>query len=357
MIENIKYMEDVKMISDDKTLDFNKLKNKKILITGATGLICSFLVDVLMYRNEKFGDNIKIYVLSRNEEKIISRYKKYNIEKINVNNSAELIYISQDVCKEFKFDVEFDYIIHGASNTHPLMYSLDPIGTISANVIGLENILKYSTNKNVSRIFIMSSVEIYGENINNLKEFKGEDLGYINCNTLRAGYPESKRLCEALCQAYISKYNLDIVIGRFSRIYGPTMQMDDTKALSQFIKNTIKGEDIVLKSNGEQYYSYCYVADAVSAMLKIILNGQKGEAYNIADKESDIKLKELAGILADYNNKKVVFELPSETERKGYSTATIAIMNSEKLKKLGWKAKYNIQDGLKRTIDIIKSKK
>ncbi|MBQ2861288.1 MAG: NAD(P)-dependent oxidoreductase [Oscillospiraceae bacterium] len=160
-----------------------------------------------------------------------------------------------------------------------------------------------------------------------------------------------------MCQAYISKYNLDIVIGRFSRIYGPTMQMQDSKAIAQFIKNAVNGEDIVLKSEGNQYYSYCYVADAVGAMLKIIFDGTNGEAYNISDKNSDITLKDLAKILASYNNKEVVFQLPDEKERKGYSTATLAIMNSEKLKKIGWNAHYDMKNGLERTIEIIKSRK
>ena len=357
MEDNQLYLEDIKKVAEDINLNFENFKNKKILITGATGLICSFLVDVLMYRNENYNDNITIYMISRNEEKIKERYKKYKLEKLSNNNSENLIYIIQDVCTPFNFDINFDYIIHGASNTHPLMYSTDPVGTITTNVMGLDNLLKYSINYNTKRVFLMSSVEIYGENDGSINEFCESDFGYINCNTLRAGYPESKRVCEALCQAYISKYNLDIVIGRFSRIYGPTMQMQDSKAIAQFIKNAVNGEDIVLKSEGNQYYSYCYVADAVGAMLKIIFDGTNGEAYNISDKNSDITLKDLAKILASYNNKEVVFQLPDEKERKGYSTATLAIMNSEKLKKIGWNAHYDMKNGLERTIEIIKSRK
>jgi len=357
MENNKLYIEDGKKIAEDSNLNFENFTNKKILITGATGLICSFLVDVLMYRNEHFNDNITIYMISRNEEKIKNRYKKYNLEKLCNNNTGNLIYIIQDVCAPFEFDINFDYIIHGASNTHPLMYSTDPVGTITTNVMGLDNLLKYSLKYHPKRVFLMSSVEIYGENDGSINEFYENDFGYINCNTLRAGYPESKRVCEALCQAYISKYNLDIVIGRFSRIYGPTMQMQDSKAIAQFIKNAVNGEDIILKSEGNQYYSYCYVADAVSAMLTIIFSGANGEAYNISDKNSDITLKDLAKILASYNNKDVVFQLPDEKERKGYSTATLAIMNSGKLKEIGWKAHYNIKDGLERTIEIIKNLK
>ena len=357
MKNNSLYIEDIKNIALDKTLNFDKIKNKKILITGATGLICSFLIDVLMYRNEQYGDNITIYMMARNEEKLKTRYSQYNVEKLCENNNSKLIYIIQDVCDSFKFDIKFDFIIHGASNTHPLMYSTDPIGTITTNVIGLNNLLQYSIKNNPEKIFLMSSVEVYGENNGDVKEFDENYCGYINCNTLRAGYPESKRTCESLCQAYISKYNLDIVIGRFSRIYGPTMQMNDSKAIAQFIKNAVNNEDIVLKSEGTQYYSYCYVADAVDAMLKIIFDGKNGESYNISDEQSNITLKDLANILATYNNKKVNFQLPDEKERKGYSTATTAIMNSNKLKNIGWRAQYNIKDRLERTIKIIRENK
>lgn len=356
MGNNDLYLEDIKAIAEDKSLKFNNFKNKKILITGATGLICSFLVDVLIYRNEKFNDNITVYMIARNEENIKKRFEQYKMEKISKKNYTNLIYIVQDVCEPFKFNINVDYIIHGASNTHPLMYSSDPVGTITTNVIGLNNLLQYSIKHNTKRIFFMSSVEVYGENNGDIEKFSENNLGYINCNTLRAGYPESKRVCEALCQAYISKYNFDIVIGRFSRIYGPTMQMQDSKAISQFIKNAVNNEDIILKSEGEQYYSYCYVADAVDAMLKIIFDGANGEAYNIANEKSDIKLKDLAQLLASYNNKEVVFEVPNEQEKKGYSTATIAIMDSKKIESIGWKAKYDIKNGLKRTVDIIKGK-
>lgn len=357
IIEDKNYLEDIKAVAENKILNFEKMKDKTILLTGATGLINSFLVDVLMYRNKIYDNNIKIYMLSRNEEKILSRFKYYSLEKQSENNIGNLIYIIGDVCEKFTFDINFDYIIHGASNTHPLAYSSDPIGTITTNIIGLNNLLDYNKNNQNSRVFLMSSVEIYGENKKDVDKFDENYLGYINCNTLRAGYPESKRTCEALAQAYISKYDMDIVIGRFSRIYGPTMQINDSKALSQFIKNAVNDQDIILKSKGEQYFSYCYVADAVSAMLKILFDGKTGEAYNISDDESNIKLKDLAQILASINNKSVIFEIPDEQERKGYSTATIAILDSKKINDLGWKADYDIESGIKNTVKIIKRNK
>ena len=196
---------------------------------------------------------------------------------------------------------------------------------------------------------------MYGENRGDTDKFSEDYCGYIDCNTLRAGYPEGKRAGEALCQAYIRQKGLDIVIPRLSRTYGPTMLMSDTKAISQFIKKGCAEEDIVLKSEGTQFYSYSYVADAVTGILTCLFSGKCGEAYNIADDGSDISLRDLAAIVADYAGTKVVFDLPDETEKAGYSKATKATLDSSKLGSLGWSAAYDMKKGLTRTIDIIRT--
>ena len=188
------------------------------------------------------------------------------------------------------------------------------------------------------------------------EKFDEEYCGYINSNTMRAGYPESKRCGEALCQAYIRQKELDVVIPRLTRSYGPTLLESDTKALSQFLKKGIQGEDIVLKSQGTQYYSYTYMVDAVSGLLTVLLKGKCGEAYNIADDASDIMLKDLATIIAEYAGTKVVFEIPDEVEAVGYSKATKARLESKKLQNLGWKAKYDIDTGIKRTMQILRKR-
>ena len=248
-----------------------------------------------------------------------------------------------------------DYILHLASNTHPMQYSTDPIGTITTNIIGVQNLLDFAVEHHASRFAFTSSNEIYGENRGDVEFFDENYCGYINSNTMRAGYPESKRCGEALCQAYKAQKGLDVVIPRPTRSYGPTMLMSDTKAISQFIKKGIAGEDIVLKSAGTQFYSYTYVADAVAGLLTILLKGVSGEAYNIAEEHSDIMLKDLASIIAGINGKEVVFEIPDAVEAAGYSTATKARLDGHKLQTLGWKPKYDIKGGMERTIRILKS--
>ena len=335
------YEREIKRIAEGD-LPWEKLEGKSILISGATGMIGKCLVDVLMARNVNAPREKKIRVaaLSRNEERAKERFASYM-------GTEDFVYRSCDVNRKIPECGQVDYVIHAASNTHPVQYAGDPIGTIASNVTGTKNLLDYAVSHGTKHFCFLSSVEIYGENRGDVEKFSEGYLGYLDCNTLRAGYPESKRLGETLCNAYQKTYDLDFSIPRLSRIYGPTMLSSDTKAISQFIKKAKAAEDIVLKSEGNQKYSYTFVTDAVEAILVVMLCGESGEAYNIADEASDITLKELAGILADIAGTKVVFELPEETERQGYSTATKAMLSAGKLEKMGWHARVHMEEGLR----------
>ncbi len=349
LYDNKLYLEDVSYVAK-LNLPWEKLVGKRLMLSGATGLIGSFLVDVLMEKNAADALNCTVYALGRNEKKAKERFSRYA-------DNAHLVFIPYDV----KYPLEskdigaVDYILHLASNTHPMQYSTDPIGTITTNIIGVQNMLDFAVEHDSTRFAFASSCEIYGENRGDAEFFGENYCGYIDSNTLRAGYPESKRCGEALCQAYKAQKGLDVVVPRLTRSYGPTMLMSDTKAISQFIKKGLAGEDIVLMSAGTQYYSYQYVADSVAGLLTALLKGESGEAYNIAEAHSDIMLKDLAAIIAGINGKKVVFEIPNAIEAAGYSTATKARLDGSKLQALGWKPKYDINGGLKRTIDILKS--
>lgn len=342
------YMEDIHYVGS-LPLPWEKLKGKSIMLSGATGMIGSFLVDVLLEKNIADGLNCTVYTIGRNEEKAMARFSKYK-------DDSHFIFIPYDVKLPFeRSDLgTVDYILHLASNTHPMQYSTDPIGTITTNIIGVQNLLDFAVKHYATRFAFASSNEIYGENRGDVEFFDENYCGYINSNTMRAGYPESKRCGEALCQAYKAQKGLDVVIPRPTRSYGPTMLMSDTKAISQFIKKGVSGEDIVLKSAGTQLYSYTYVADVATGLLTILLKGENGEAYNIAEEHSDIMLKDLATIIAGISGKKVVFEIPDAVEAAGYSTATKARLDGHKLQTLGWKPKYDINSGMERTIRILK---
>ena len=342
------YEEQIQQINKD--LPLSKLQGKSVLLSGATGMIGKCLIDILMTFNQTVSneqDRIHILALSRNEERAKERLNAYW-------EDASFQYVCCDVNASLPEIGDVDYIIHAASNTHPLQYAGDSIGTIASNVIGTKNLLDYAISHKTSRFCFVSSVEIYGENRGDIEKFDESYLGYIDCNTLRAGYPESKRLGETMCHAYQQTHNLDFVIPRLSRVYGPTMLLSDSKAISQFIKKAAAGEDIVLKSEGTQCFSYSFVTDAASGVLYTLLLGESKNAYNIADSLSDIALKDLAAILAGFSNKEVVFELPSETERKGYSTATKAMLDASKLESIGWHAHVHMEQGLACTVEKMK---
>ncbi len=347
VFEHPLYKEDIEYVSS-LDLPWNNLKNKNIMITGASGQIGSMIIDILMYKNKTVNLNCKIYALGRNEKKIQDRFS-YCCEDSN------FMYVQYDVDEKLAIvkDISIDFIFHLASNTHPLQYATDPIGTITANIIGLKNLLDFAVERKCSRFIFASSNEIYGENRGDAELFDENYCGYINSNTLRAGYPESKRCGEALCQAYIAQKGLDIVIPRITRTYGPTLLKTDTKAMSQFLSKALSNEDIILKSDGNQFYSYLYIADTVSGIFVNLFNGKNGEAYNISDASSDIKLKDLAAIIAEAVSKEVKFELPNELETKGFSCATKARLDNSKLKKMGWNVRYDINEGIKRTLQIL----
>lgn len=344
------YLQQIETISK-ADLPWEKAEGKTILLSGATGMIGKCLIDILMKHNDGQSDPakaIRITALSRREDTARSRLAQYW-------DRPDFRYTACDVNEKIPAVGDADFIIHAASNTHPLQYANDSIGTIASNIIGTKNLLDYAAAHGTERFCFVSSVEIYGENRGDTEKFEEGYLGYLDCNTLRAGYPESKRVGETLCNAYRQTYGLDFVIPRLSRVYGPTMLQSDSKAISQFIKKAAAGEDIILKSGGSQKYSYSFVTDAAAGVLYTLLLGESGQAYNVADAESDITLKDLAENLAQIAGTKVVFELPKESERRGYSTATRAMLSASKLERLGWKAKVHMAEGLADTVASLKA--
>ena len=313
--------------------DWGKLRKKTILISGGTGFIGNFLIDVIRYRNLHYNDDIKVVSLSRR----------------GADSDDVVQYLKADITEPIVYDGNADFVLHLASNTHPKQYAEDPVGTIITNIIGCDNLLKIAVEKK-ARFLLASSVEIYGEGIETPVNEKYS--GYIDCNQARAGYNEAKRTCEALCQSYRSQYGVDAVIVRLARIFGADKKQD-TKAMSQFMKKALLGEDIILKSQGNQRFSYCYVADAVSGIIKVLLDGLDGEAYNIAGYDEGLNLREYAQYMANLANKNVIMQIE---ENQSVSKASYALMDIEKITDLGWKPMYSVKQGLDLTFRIYKER-
>jgi nucleoside-diphosphate-sugar epimerase len=340
---NTLYQEDLACIASCDS-NWKTLENSTILITGATGLIGSFLVDAIMFRNEHYGSHIAIYAISRNTVYAKNRFDKYWENPL-------FKFIAHDVIDTITLNENIDYIIHCASNAYPASYVADPVGTMKANILGLSNLFDYGIKKDLKRVLYISSGEVYGEG--NGRDFTESYSGYIDYLNPRSCYPASKRAAETLCIAYASQYNVDTVIARPCHIYGPTITESDNRAFAQFTRDILAKKDVVLKSKGEQYRSYCYVADCVSALLTILLCGEERNAYNIANKDSKVSIAELAACIAAAGKKKVMFAIPADAEKRGYSVITRAALDAGKLEALGWKAKYSLPDGVKRTIQIL----
>lgn len=347
LLNNNNYKKELKAIYESN-VSWQKLKNKTLMVSGATGMIGKMMIDALLYSNERDNLNITIIALGRSRKKAGTRFPEYT-------DRSDFIFIETDINSKSITEVgKIDYVFHLASSTHPKQYASEPIETILANITGLKNMLDASIESKAERVLFSSSVEVYGENRGDVERFDEKYLGYIDCNSLRAGYPESKRAGESLCQAYRSQKGIEIVIARLARVFGPTMLLSDSKASSQFIMSAAKKENIVLKSDGMQHYSYIYVRDAVIALLTCMLDGDDGEVYNVANEGYDIRLKDLANYLASIAGSNVIFEQPDDLEKNGYSKATKALMGSKKIQTLGFRVCSNIQEDLKNTVSILK---
>lgn len=324
--------EEIKVIAE-LPYSWEKIKNKTILVSGGTGFIGTAFIEIIKYRNQKYSQRTKVISLSRR----------------GGESSEYLESMKSDVKKPVQYGGKIDYVIHLASNTHPKQYAEDPVGTIMTNICGCDNLLKLAVEKK-ARFLLASSVEIYGQGSE--IPMNEKYCGYIDCNLARSGYNEAKRTCEALTQSYRSAFGVDAVIARFARVFGADKKFD-TKAMSQFMDNAVLGQDIIMKSKGQQRYSYCYIADAVSGLFKVLLDGQNGEAYNISDNYEGMTLSEYAEYIASLANLKVRYEIENN---ESVSKATFAILDTRKIKSIGWEPQYSVREGLKRTYAIKKEK-
>ena len=343
MINNIKiYEEDINRVIINNS--FNNLKNATILVVGANGLIGSAIIDVLNYLNKVCNSNIKIIGTVRNINKKPERFNSY----------TDLEIIEYDVMNNLNLGKNIDYIINAASNANPIKFSTDPVGTLLSNFIGTKNLLDYAKDNKCERLLYISSGEVYGQCSDNVLSFDESYTGSIKYVNSRSCYPIGKISSENLCSCYHDQYGIDTVIARLCHTYGPTQTNEDSRVSAQFINNVLNDNDIVLKSTGSQIRSYCYVIDSVCGILTILNKGKNGEVYNVANNKSIISIRNMAEVIARYCNKKVIFELPDDIEKKGYNPVTRSVLDGSKLESIGWIPQFDFEEGIIHTIKIMK---
>lgn len=343
MIYSKKYWKSIERVVE-QIPSIEMLFNKRLLITGATGLICSTVVDICDFLNREKKANIKIILAGRSEERIKKRFPclfSFQYEEFDATKP-----------RNFDFDFDVDYIIHGASNANPSAYVNEPVETLLGNIIGVNSLLEFAKN-NKARLLYLSSSEVYGRKVEN-SSYCENDYGFVDILNPRACYPMGKRAAETLCIGYKEEFGVDVVIARPGHIYGPSITNYDVRASAQFTRNALDGKNIVMKSSGSQLRSYCYTLDCASAILTILINGASGEAYNISNKDSVVTIRELAEKIAEVAGTELVFENPSDVEIKGYNLMSNSSLNAEKLEELGWTGLFNLESGIKNTIDTLK---
>lgn len=319
-----------------------KFSNKNLLITGATGLIGSALLDFFIFLKIKKELNIRLFALIRDENKLKSIFQ-YENEIIQC--------INQDVKQPIKASTNFDYIVHGASLANPRYYLEKPIETINTTIKGTENLLNLAKD-NSSKMIFLSSVEVYGNIESKIQGIKENEFGHLDCNSLRSSYAESKRLAETLCNAYYHEHGTNVVIARLCKTYGPSSSKSDERVMAYLFDAVEKNIPITLQSDGSRIFSFCYATDAVSALVTLMLKGDAGEAYNISDRRSIASLKEIALYISKISGISVTFNKNSS----GIGVSQDTIVDSSKLNQLGWSPIIDINTGLDRQYDLIANK-
>lgn len=338
------YQADIRAV-DSFTLPWEKLQGSRVLVLGATGLIGACVVDMLMLRAQEGFD---VYAGGRNRRRAEARFAAYE-----GNSRFHLLML--DVTERIDSDLCFDYIIDAAGGASPRLYTADPVGVMRSNIMGVDNLLSYGIAHGLRKFVYVSSGEVYGEGDG--RAFSEEYSGYVDCTAVRSCYPSAKRAAETLCISYAHQYGVEVCIGRPCHVYGPFFTESDNRVYAQFIRNVLRGENIVLKSRGEQFRSWLYVVDCASALLHLLLKGESGQAYNIANPESNVTILELARTVASLApgepKPQVVFDIPDDGTQGNTTPITKAVFCTDRIEGLGWRPLFTLEQGLKHTINAL----
>lgn len=326
--------EDLKYIHN--TLAFEQFAGKKILITGATGLIGSAIVSAFLDWNRNYENQIHVTALVRNRKKCEVLFAEYLSDGLEI--------LESDVCNLCPSDMGLDYIIHGASQTSSKGFVETPVETVMTALDGTRNLLELAKINQVEGFVYLSSMEVYGTPATDEK-IKEETPSNLDVLQVRSCYPESKRMCENLCVCYASEYAVPAKIVRLTQTFGTGVSYHDGRVFAEFARCVLENRNIILKTKGETKRCYLYTADAVTAILTVLLNGASGEAYNAANEATYCSIFEMACIVADMseNSIQVIIEENTDIQKLGYAPTLKMNLATDKLQQLGWNASYDLQ--------------
>lgn len=310
-----------------------------VLVTGAGGMIGSYLVHFFIYLSEKLGKNVRVLALVRNRRKAEEIFAEYL-------GKESFCLIVHDVSEPFEIEEKVDYIIHAASQASPKYYNVDPVGTLKANTFGTYRMLELARIHEVKGMLFVSSGEVYGQTDH--IPTKETDYGYIDIEDVRNCYSESKRIGEVMCRAYQQQYEIPVKSVRLFHTYGPGITFDDGRIFGDIVKGIVKERKLILRSDGSAIRTFCYVADAILGMLYVMLRGRDGESYNLSNENGKISILNLMEMMSKEYGIPLLRDLPI----KGYMPSTISITcpDIEKIKALGFNPCYSLKKGFNNTI-------
>ena len=324
-----------------------EMAGSRVMVTGSTGLICSALVELLARWNDTHENKIGIIATGRTEARVRARFVPL------LDRTWFDVAVYDAVSGKMQDDIDCDYIIHGAGNASPNKIVNEPVETMLGNFLGTCCLLEYAREHCLKRLLYISSSEIYGRAESNAP-FETAEYGYVDLLQPRSSYAMGKRAAETLCVSYGAEWGVDSVIVRPGHIYGPTARESDNRVSSAWAYAVALGEDIIMKSDGSQIRSYCYVLDCATAILKVLLRGKTMIAYNISNDESVISIKNLAELLAEAGQVCLRCEAASESEKKGFNPMQNSSLVADELASLGWRGLFDARRGLSHTVSILK---
>lgn len=325
---------------------WERLKNKTVLVTGASGRLGIYIAQAMLKANDQRKLNIKVLLLARSRAKLEKEYGELLSRK-------DVVILLQDVTASINYEEQVDYIFHTAGLASPSDFTHRPIETLWGHVQGTKNVLDFAIAKKTEKVLYVSTVETYGTWTSE-QGIKESDIGPMSCTNYRACYPEAKRLCETMLACYKKEHGLEYVGVRMSHTLGPGIVLDDGRAFAEFIRNALVGEDIVLQSDGSAVRTYTYTADAVAAMFLVLLDGTE-EYYNVASVENQISIRDLANLIASMSEKQTKVRYASnEGPRLAYLPFKLGILDCTRLEELGWKPQVDTEHTFRWTMESFK---